>query len=107
MNILELVSKNKAIQSWFSGTRSLGRQLVMGLSGSSKALAIAANFIDQPEKIVIVTASQNESEKLSSDLAALLGEENIFQFFLMTLLQLNLFFLLWIELFQELKQSIS
>lgn len=81
MNILELVSKNKAIQSWFSGTRTLGRQLVMGLSGSSKALAIAANFIDQPEKIVIVTASQNESEKLSSDLAALLGEENIFQFF--------------------------
>ncbi|MGT2845523.1 transcription-repair coupling factor [Streptococcus hongkongensis] len=81
MNILELVSQNKAIQSWIAGTRTLGRQLVMGLSGSSKALAIAANFIDQPEKIVIVTASQNDSDKLSSDLSALLGEENVFQFF--------------------------
>lgn len=81
MDLLELVSRNKSLQSWMSGTATLGRQLVMGLSGSSKALAIAANYIYQDDKIIIVTSNQNELEKLSSDLAALLGEETIYQFF--------------------------
>ncbi|MGT2887827.1 transcription-repair coupling factor [Streptococcus didelphis] len=81
MNILELFSQNKSLQEWYSTTTTLGRQLLMGLSGSSKALAIASNFITQDGKILIVTASQNEAEKLASDLSALLGEENIYQFF--------------------------
>ncbi len=81
MNILELFSQNKTLQSWYSGTRTLGRQLVMGLSGSSKALAIASNFNSNDEKIVIITSSQNEAEKLASDLSMLLGEEKIYQFF--------------------------
>lgn len=44
MNILELFSQNKKIQAWHSGLASLDRQLVMGLSGSSKALAMASAF---------------------------------------------------------------
>ncbi|MCK1235437.1 transcription-repair coupling factor [Streptococcus uberis] len=81
MDILELFSQSQIAQSWYSGSMTLGRQLLMGLSGSSKALAIAANFESQDEKLVVVTSSQNESEKLASDLSAILGEEYIYQFF--------------------------
>ncbi|WP_444811641.1 transcription-repair coupling factor [Streptococcus canis] len=81
MNILELVSQNKKIQAWHSELTTLGRQLVMGLSGSSKAIAMASAYLDYQEKLVIVTSTQNEVEKLSSDLSELLGEELVFQFF--------------------------
>ncbi|MGT2934961.1 transcription-repair coupling factor [Streptococcus castoreus] len=81
MNILELFSQNKKIQSWHSSLASLSRQLVMGLSGSSKALAIASAYLDYQEKIIVITSTQNEVEKLSSDLSNLLGEELVFQFF--------------------------
>lgn len=81
MNILELFSQNKKIQAWHSGLASLDRQLVMGLSGSSKALAMASAFLDSQEKIVVMTSTQNEVEKLASDLSSLLGEELVYQFF--------------------------
>ncbi|EMO8655517.1 TPA: transcription-repair coupling factor [Streptococcus pyogenes] len=81
MNILELFSQNKKVQSWHSGLTTLGRQLVMGLSGSSKALAIASAYLDDQKKIVVVTSTQNEVEKLASDLSSLLDEELVFQFF--------------------------
>ena len=50
------------------------RQLVMGLSASTKALAIASSLEEQ-EKILVITSSQNEAERLASDLISLLGEE--------------------------------
>ncbi|ERL14965.1 hypothetical protein HMPREF1234_0143 [Streptococcus pyogenes GA41039] len=50
MDILELFSQNKKVQSWHSGLTTLGRQLVMGLSGSSKALAIASAYLDDQKK---------------------------------------------------------
>lgn len=81
MNHLELFSQNKIIQNWQAGLSTLGRQLVMGLSGSSKAMAIASAYLTQEEKIVVVTSSQNEMEKLASDLSVLLGEEYVYQFF--------------------------
>ncbi|HEP2075842.1 TPA: transcription-repair coupling factor [Streptococcus pyogenes] len=81
MDILELFSQNKKVQSWHSGLTTLGRQLVMGLSGSSKALAIASAYLDDQKKIVVVTSTQNEVEKLASDLSSLLDEELVFQFF--------------------------
>ncbi|HFN9747809.1 TPA: transcription-repair coupling factor [Streptococcus pyogenes] len=81
MDILELFSQNKKVQSWHSGLTTLGRQLVMGLSGSSKALAIASAYLDDQKKIVVVTSTQNEVEKLASDLSSLLDEELVFHFF--------------------------
>ncbi|VHC18330.1 transcription-repair coupling factor [Streptococcus pyogenes] len=50
MDILELFSQNKKVQSWHSGLTTLGRQLVMGLSGSSKTLAIASAYLDDQKK---------------------------------------------------------
>src|SRR3712207_4163509 len=81
MNILELFSQNKSIQTWQSDVTSLKRQLVMGLSGSSKAAAIASAYLSFQGKLVVVTSTQNDMEKLAGDLSALLDEDSIFQFF--------------------------
>ncbi|EGJ26733.1 transcription-repair coupling factor [Streptococcus porcinus] len=81
MNIIELFSQNKLLQEWMSNSVNLDRQLIMGLSGSSKALAVAANYRYQNGKLIIITSSQNELEKLASDLSALIGEDEVYQFF--------------------------
>ncbi|RDZ48758.1 transcription-repair coupling factor, partial [Haloferax sp. Atlit-10N] len=81
MNILELFSQNKSIQTWQSDVTSLKRQLVMGLSGSSKAAAIASAYLSFQGKLVVVSSTQNDMEKLAGDLSALLDEDSIFQLF--------------------------
>lgn len=79
--LLHLFNQNKHLQEWQDKTALLGRQLVMGLSGASKSLAIAGNFLSNQGKLVILTASQNEAENLASDLVALLGDDSVYQFF--------------------------
>ncbi|NQG97054.1 transcription-repair coupling factor [Streptococcus suis] len=81
MNLLDLLGQNKTIQSWQANLNKSTRQLVMGLSGSSKALTIASAYDSLSEKILLVTASQNEAEKLAGDLAAILGNEVVYNFF--------------------------
>lgn len=81
MNIIDLFSQNKLIQSWHAGVSNLGRQLIMGLSGASRALAIASAYQANEEKIVIITSTQNEVEKLASDLSSLIGEDKVYTFF--------------------------
>ena len=51
----------------------------MGLSGSTKALAIAS-ALDEHQKILVMTSGYSEAEKLSSDLISLLGEEKVYNF---------------------------
>ncbi|WP_032800157.1 hypothetical protein, partial [Streptococcus sobrinus] len=63
--LLQLFNQNKQLQEWQDKTGLLGRQLVMGLSGASKSLAIAGNFLANQGKLVILTASQNEAENLA------------------------------------------
>lgn len=53
----------------------------MGFSGSSKSLAMASAFNHTEQKLVIVTASQNEADKLVNDLSAVLPDQSIYQFF--------------------------
>lgn len=81
MNIVELFSQNKAIQSWHSGVLTLGRQLIMGFSGASRAVVIASAYEATEEKILVVTSTQNEAEKLVADLNDLIGEDKVYQFF--------------------------
>ncbi|MFS1664157.1 transcription-repair coupling factor [Streptococcus sp. zg-JUN1979] len=81
MDIVTLFSQNEAIQEWHAVLHSLRRQLVMGLSASSKALAIASAYEDSREKIVVVVATQHEAEELASNLSSLIGEEAVYQFF--------------------------
>ncbi len=53
------------------------------------------------KKIVVVTSTQNEVEKLASDLSSLLDEELVFQFLQTMWLQRNLSLRQWIKLYQE------
>ncbi|WP_242258739.1 transcription-repair coupling factor [Streptococcus thoraltensis] len=80
LGLTDLLAQNKIIQNWL-GQVDTGRQLVMGLSVSSKALAIATAFQKNQGKFVIVTSTQNEAEKLISDLSALLDEKYLYSFF--------------------------
>ncbi|WP_218653851.1 transcription-repair coupling factor [Streptococcus pluranimalium] len=80
LGLTDLLAQNKTIQNWL-GQVETGRQLVMGFSASSKALAIATAFQYHQGKMVIVTSTQNEAEQLISDLSALLDEKYIYSFF--------------------------
>ncbi|MCD0048841.1 transcription-repair coupling factor, partial [Streptococcus agalactiae] len=78
---MELFSQNKVVRTWHSGLVTNSRQLVMGFSGASKAIAIASAYEKLSKKIMVVTATQNDSDKLSSDISSLIGEDNVYQFF--------------------------
>ncbi|HEM3670301.1 TPA: transcription-repair coupling factor [Streptococcus suis] len=81
MNILDILHKNKQINQWQSGLNKSTRQLLLGLSGTSKSLVMATAYDSLAEKIMIVTASQNEAERLATDLSAIIGSENVYNFF--------------------------
>ncbi|MGU7990201.1 transcription-repair coupling factor [Streptococcus suis] len=81
MNILDLLHKNKQINQWQSGLNKSTRQLLLGLSGTSKSLVMATAYDSMAEKIMIVTATQNDAEKLVADLTAIIGSENVYNFF--------------------------
>ncbi|MCK6310913.1 transcription-repair coupling factor, partial [Streptococcus agalactiae] len=78
---MELFSQNKVVRTWHSGLVTNSRQLVMGFSGASKAIAIASAYEKLSKKIMVVTATQTDSDKLSSDISSLIGEDNVYQFF--------------------------
>ena len=79
MTLLDLFGRNRQIVDWKKQLQKKTRQLVMGLSASTKALAIASSLEEQ-EKILVITSSQNEAEWLASDLLSLLGEEKVYTF---------------------------
>ncbi len=91
MNILDLLHKNKQINQWQSGLNQSTRQLLLGLSGTSKSLIMATAYDCLAEKIMIVTATQNDAEKLVADLTAIIGSENVYNFLQMIVLLPSLF----------------
>ncbi len=91
MNILDLLHKNKQINQWQLGLNKSTRQLLLGLSGTSKSLVMATAYDCLAEKIMIVTATQNDAEKLVADLTAIIGSENVYNFLQMIVLLPSLF----------------
>ncbi len=91
MNILDLLHKNKQINQWQSGLNKSTRQLLLGLTGTSKSLIMATAYDSMAEKIMIVTATQNDAEKLVADLTAIVGSENVYNFLQMIVLLPSLF----------------
>ncbi len=81
MNIIDLLSQNPQIGKWQSNLNKYTRQLLTGLSGSSKVLTMASAFEQLDEKIVIVTASQNEADRITQELSNILGSEYLYNFF--------------------------
>lgn len=79
--ILDLFEKNHQLLEWRDKVSLLSRQLVMGFSGSSKAVVMASALSEQVPKILIVTSTQNEAEQLTGDLSAILGEDKVYSFF--------------------------
>lgn len=80
--VIDLFAHNKQVKDWLKQGTGLERQLVMGLSGSSKSLAMAAYWQANQSKLVIITATHHETEQVAGDLSHLLGEQAIYQFFM-------------------------
>lgn len=81
MNILEIVSRNPQIKEWHSHVMSSNRQLLMGLSGSMKALVMSSAFYELGGKYMVITPTQNDAEKLTQELVSILGDEHVYNFF--------------------------
>ena len=79
MNVIDLVSQNSNLLSWQQGLQKTNRELILGLSATTKAIVMASAF-DSIEKAVLITSSYNEAERLASDFIALLGEEKVHTF---------------------------
>lgn len=81
MRLVDLLSQHPAIASWTKGLDQPSRTLLLGLSGASKSLVFSCAYEQTKGKLVILTSSQNEAEKLASDLAASVGGEQVYTFF--------------------------
>ena len=79
VTLLDLFSENDQIKKWYQNLTDKKRQLILGLSTSTKALAIASS-IEKEDKIVLLTSTYGEAEGLVSDLISVLGEELVYPF---------------------------
>ena len=77
--LLDLFSENDQIKKWHQSLTNKKRQLILGLSTSTKALAIASS-LEKEDKIVLLTSTYGEAEGLVSDLISILGEELVYPF---------------------------
>ncbi|SNH91142.1 transcription-repair coupling factor [Streptococcus pneumoniae] len=79
VTILDLFSENDQIKKWHQNLTDKKRQLILGLSTSTKALAIASS-LEKEDRIVLLTSTYGEAEGLVSDLISILGEELVYPF---------------------------
>ncbi len=79
VTLLDLFSENNQIEKWHQNLIDKKRQLILGLSTSTKALAIASS-LEKENKVVLLTSTYGEAERIISDLLSLLGEEFVYPF---------------------------
>lgn len=79
VTLLDLFSENDQIKKWHQSLTDKKRQLILGLSTSTKAIAIASS-LEKEDKIVLLTSTYGEAEGLVSDLLSILGEELVYPF---------------------------
>ena len=79
MNVIDLVSQNSNLLSWQQGLQKTNRELILGLSATTKAIVMASAF-DSIEKAVLITSSYNEAERLASDLLPYLEKRKSIHF---------------------------
>ncbi|HEW4807965.1 TPA: transcription-repair coupling factor [Streptococcus pneumoniae] len=79
VTLLDLFSENDQIKKWHQNLTDKKRQLILGLSTSTKALAIASS-LEKEDRIVSLTSTYGEAEGLVSDLISILGEELVYPF---------------------------
>lgn len=79
MSLIDFFLENKQIQSWNEHLSLKQRQLLLGLSGSAKSLAIASSLKSQ-DKILVMTSTYGEAERLVNDLISILGSDLVYPF---------------------------
>lgn len=79
VTLLDLFSENDQIKKWHQNLTDKKRQLILGLSTSTKAIAIASS-LEKEDRIVLLTSTYGEAEGLVSDLISILGEELVYPF---------------------------
>lgn len=79
VTLLDLFSENDQIKKWHQNLTDKKRQLILGLSTSTKALAIASS-LEKEDRIVLLTSTYGEAEGLVSNLISILGEELVYPF---------------------------
>ncbi|CAG5216432.1 transcription-repair coupling factor [Streptococcus pneumoniae] len=79
VTLLDLLSENDQSKNWHQNLTDKKRQLILGLSTSTKALAIASS-LEKEDRIVLLTSTYGEAEGLVSDLISILGEELVYPF---------------------------
>ncbi len=79
VTLLDLFSENDQIKKWHQNLTNKKRQLILGLSTSTKALAIASS-LEKEDRIVLLMSTYGEAEGLVSDLISILGEELVYPF---------------------------
>ncbi|HGP8411877.1 TPA: transcription-repair coupling factor [Streptococcus pneumoniae] len=79
VTLLDLFSENDQIKKWHQNLIDKKRQLILGLSTSTKALAIASS-LEKEDRIVLLMSTYGEAEGLVSDLISILGEELVYPF---------------------------
>lgn len=79
VTLLDLFSENDQIKKWHQNLTDKKRQLILGLSTSTKALAIASS-LEKEDRIVLLTSTYGEAEGLVSVLISILGEELVYPF---------------------------
>ncbi|HFE0800374.1 TPA: transcription-repair coupling factor [Streptococcus pneumoniae] len=79
VTLLDLFSENDQIKKWHQNLTDKKRQLILGLSTSTKALAIASS-LEKEDRIVLLTSTYGEAEGLVSDLISILGEKLVYPF---------------------------
>ena len=77
MSLIDFFLENKQIQSWNEHLSLKQRQLLLGLSGSAKSLAIASSVKSQ-NKILVMTSTYGEAERLVNDLISILGSDMVY-----------------------------
>lgn len=77
--LVDLFQQNKNIRKWQQDQQKRSRSLLLGLSSSTKAITMAT-VVEDGHKVLVLTSSQNEAERLASDLLGLLGEEKVYLF---------------------------
>ena len=79
MSLIEFFLENKQIQLWGEHLSLKQRELLIGLSGSAKSLAIASS-VKYQNKILVMTSTYGEAERLVNDLISILGTDMVYPF---------------------------
>lgn len=79
MAVIDFFLENKQILSWHENLPQKQRQLLLGLSGSAKSLAIASSLKSQ-DKVLVMTSTYGEAERLINDLISILGTDMVYPF---------------------------